>query len=106
MNVDFTPLFEALISLTVALVTIFLLPWLRKKYGTEKTNEILRWVGIFVRAAEQVYNESGMGEKKKEYVLTRLKEKGFTVDVEELDSMIEAAVLELNREAAALGEAG
>lgn len=106
MNVDLTPLFEALISLTVALVTIFLLPCLRKKYGTEKTNEILRWVGIFVRAAEQVYNESGMGEKKKEYVLARLKEKGFTVDVEELDSMIEAAVLELNREAAALGEAG
>lgn len=99
---DLTPLFEALIALAVALVTAFLIPWLRKKYGAEKTSEILRWVDIFVRAAEQLYTDTGMGQQKKDYVLMRLEAKGYSVDPAALDSMIEAAVLEINREAAIL----
>lgn len=95
---DLTELFNALIALAAALITGFLIPWLRQKYGAEKTQELMRWVNIFVRAAEQIYNESGMGEAKKDYVLSRLREKGFTVDTVELDSMIEAAVHELNLE--------
>lgn len=105
MSIDLTPIFQALIALAAALVSTFLIPWLVKKYGTEKLNEVQRWVGIFVRAAEQIYTESGLGERKKAYVLAHLEDKGYVVDMEALDSMIEAAVLEINREAAQLKEA-
>lgn len=105
MSIDLTPIFQALIALAAALVSTFLIPWLVKKYGTEKLNEVQRWVGIFVRAAEQIYNESGLGEQKKAYVLARLEEKGYIIDMDEIDGMIEATVLEINREAALLKEA-
>ena len=102
MPIDLTPVFQALIALASALITAFLIPWLLQKHGAEKTKEALRWVDIFVRAAEQIYTETGMGDAKKDYVLSRLKEKGFTFDPTELDSLIEAAVHELNLQEALL----
>ena len=98
--IDITTIIQAVITVVVFVVGTFLLPWIRQKIGDGKTNELLRWVGIFVRAAEQIYNESGMGEQKKAYVLEKLQEKGYSLDLEVIDDMIEAAVLELNREAA------
>lgn len=96
--IDITTIIQAVITVVVFVVGTFLLPWIRQKIGDGKTNELLRWVGIFVRAAEQIYNESGMGEQKKAYVLEKLQEKGYSLDLEVIDDMIEAAVLELNRE--------
>lgn len=95
---DITNVIGAVITLVVFVIGAFLLPLLRQKLGTEQTNELLRWVAIFVRAAEQIFRESGMGEQKKAYVLDKLREKGYNVDMEAVDEMIEAAVLELNRE--------
>lgn len=99
--IDITTIIQAVITILVFVVSTFLLPWIRQKIGDGKTEELLRWVGIFVRAAEQIYNESGMGVQKKAYVLEKLQEKGYNLDLEAVDDMIEAAVLELNREAAA-----
>lgn len=96
--IDITFVVEAIITIVVFAVGAFLLPWLRQKIGDGKTDELLRWVGIFVRAAEQIYRESGMGEQKKAYVLTKLQEMGYTLDLEAIDDMIEAEVLKLNRE--------
>lgn len=95
---DITPVIKAVLTLCVFTVTAFLLPWLKQVVGDKKTAEILKWVQIFVKAAEQIYRESGMGEKKKAYVLKRLAEKGYNLDLDTVDDMIEAAVLELNRE--------
>ncbi len=44
-----------------------------------------------------IYTESGMGEQKKAYVLQYLNKKGFTLDYDTLDNLIENAVLVLNR---------
>ena len=52
---------------------------------------------IAVSAAEQIFKGSGRGEEKKQYVIAWLKERGFTVDENELDALIEAAVYELNQ---------
>jgi hypothetical protein len=98
---DITFIIEAVITIVVFVVGTYLIPWIKQKIGGEKTNELLRWVGIFVRAAEQIYRESGMGVQKKAYVVEKLQEKGYSLDMEAIDEMIEAAVLELNREAAA-----
>ena len=95
---DLTPIVNAVIALIAAIITTFLIPWIKSKIDAAKLAQIVEWVGIAVRAAEQIYNESGMGEKKKQYVLDFLAEKGFTLDPNSINAMIEAAVKELNIE--------
>ena len=93
---DLTPIVNAVIALIAAIITTFLIPWIKSKIDAAKLAQIVEWVGIAVRAAEQIYNESGMGEKKKQYVLDFLADKGFTLDPNSINAMIEAAVKELN----------
>ena len=95
---DLTALVNAAIKLIAAIVTTFLIPWIKSKIDAAKLAQIVEWVGIAVRAAEQIYNESGMGEKKKQYVLDFLASKGFTLDPDSINAMIEAAVKDLNIE--------
>lgn len=95
---DLTPIVNAVIALIAAIITTFLIPWIKGKIDAAKLAQIVEWVGIAVRAAEQIYNESGMGEKKKQYVLDFLANKGFTLDPDSINAMIEAAVKDLNIE--------
>lgn len=97
MNFDITPIVEAVIGLCVALVTGFVIPWVKNKIGTQGTENMLAWVSIAVKAAEQLYT-SADGAEKKRYVLNFLESKGLNVDEYELDNAIEAAVLELHAE--------
>ena len=43
-----------------------------------------------------IYTKSGMGQQKKAYVLEFLNNKGFTVDMDSIENLIESAVLDLN----------
>lgn len=95
---DLTPIVNAVIALIAAIITTFLIPWIKSKIDAAKLAQIVEWIGIAVRAAEQIYNESGMGEKKKQYVLDFLADKGFTLDPNSINAMIEAAVKNLNIE--------
>lgn len=101
MQIDLTNVIGATLTLCVFAVTAFLLPWIRNKLGAQKTEALIYWVKTFVQAAEQTFCDRGMGKEKKEYVLEKLREKGYTVDLNAIDAMIESAVLELNRAAAA-----
>ena len=93
---DITPIVIALVSMVFAIIGIFLIPFVKSKVGEEKFNEISKWVQIAVNAAEQIYNESGMGEVKKEYVLEFLKKRGITMDIDSVDALIESEVYKLN----------
>ena len=90
--IDITSIVNAVIALLAAVVSTFLVPWIKGKVEAQKLEKIVDWVTIAVSAAEQIYNESGMGEKKKQYVLDFLEDKGLTVDINSVDAMIEAAV--------------
>lgn len=90
--IDITSIVNAVIALLSAVVSTFLVPWIKGKVEAQKLEKIMDWVTIAVSAAEQIYNESGMGEKKKQYVLDFLEDKGLTVDINSVDAMIEAAV--------------
>lgn len=92
---DITPIIQAVLTLAVALITAFVIPWLKNKIGAQNMDEFMRWVQIAVAAAEQLY-ESTDGDEKKAYVVNFLASKGFKVDTEELDNAIESAVLELH----------
>jgi hypothetical protein len=51
------------------------------------------WVTVAVEAAEQIYTGSGRGAEKKAYVIDFLTEKGFKIDADSLDKLIEAPSL-------------
>lgn len=94
--IDITPIINALILLIAALITAFLIPWIRSKTTEQQRKEISDWVKIAVAAAEQLYKGAGRGAEKKEYVLEFLAQKGYAVDLSAIDAMIEAVVQQLN----------
>jgi N-acetyl-anhydromuramyl-L-alanine amidase AmpD len=55
-------------------------------------------VNIAVQAAEQIYNGRGRGAEKKAYVLEFLRSKGYTLDMESVENLIEAAVFALQKQ--------
>ena len=95
---DFTVLFEGIITVLVAVITIFVIPWLKSKISAEDLAEVMKWVKIAVQAAEMIYKESGMGKAKKAYVIEFLNDVGVSFDEQKIDNMIESAVLELKKE--------
>lgn len=95
-NIDYTELMQAIIALISVLITTFLVPLLKKKLSAEKLEELKKWVGIAVNAAEQLYG-SKTGQQKKEYVVAFLLSKGIVFDVDEVNAMIEAEVYKLTK---------
>lgn len=90
-------IFYVVLSIVSVLVTGVLVPLLKQMYGREKVLSIMEAVDLAVKAAEQIYKETGQGDLKKKYVLMRLNEQGFKVTEKDLDDMRRASVLELNR---------
>lgn len=95
MSYDITPIVQAFIALCAVVITSVVIPWVKAKYSNESVSEFLVWVDIAVRAAEQIYDSTDGAEKKK-YVLNLLDEHGYVIDGEQVDSAIEAAVLDLH----------
>ena len=99
---DMTKIIEAIITLLFALISVFVIPYVKKyiekKISQEDLKTILKWVMKAVKAAEQIYDETGMGEKKRKYVEEFLTEHNIVVDLDKLDVLIESAVYELKKE--------
>lgn len=93
--IDFTPVLQAIVGLCAAIITTFVVPYIKSKTTKEQQTQINEWVRIAVAAAEQVYEGPGKGDQKKAYVLTWLANHGIAIDEDRLDAMIEAAVYEL-----------
>lgn len=93
--VDLTQIIVAVLTLVISLITAFLIPYLKTKVSAEQLDTIKFWVNIAVEAAEMIYVGTGRGQEKKDYVVQFLNSKGFTLNVEEIENLIEAAVLEL-----------
>ena len=94
---DYTQIISAVIALISALVSAFLIPWIKTKIDADKLQTIRAYVEIGVKAAEQLYDATD-GPGKKAYVLSFLAEKGITFDSEVVDKLIEATVLQLHHE--------
>lgn len=94
--IDLTPIVNTVITLLAMLITTFLIPWIQTKATNEKLGQIEKWTKIAVEAAEMIYTESGMGEAKKAYVTNYLKKKGYDLDVDTVDALIESVVHQLN----------
>ena len=94
---DLTPIINAAAALMAALITAFVIPWIRRNTSQKDREEMLKWVEIAVAAAQQLYHRLD-GRERKDYVLEFLSRKGYNVDDQAVDNAIEAAVLKLHRE--------
>ena len=89
MNIDLTPIIQAIIALLAAIVTYKLIPWIKAKTTNEQQAMLSATVRTLVFAAEQIYG-AGKGAEKLDYVIAELQKKGFTAD----RAVVEAAVRE------------
>ena len=99
--IDITPIILAVIALLLAVLTVFVIPYLKSKMSKDEWEKLYSIVVIAVKAAEQVFKlshpEGGAGALKKQYVLQYLEALGYVVDTEEVNLMIENAVYEINQ---------
>jgi len=93
--IDLTPIFQALIALIAAIITCKVIPWLKANTTESQYAQMIAVTRTLVFAAEQLYGAGG-GEYKRDWVVDRLAERGYTVDV----NIIEAMVRELASEGA------
>lgn len=95
--IDLTPVLQAIVALTVSIITYKIIPFIKTKTNIKQQEEIKAWVEIAVSAAEQIFPGKGRGQDKKKYVISWLEGKGFKLDATTLDAMVESAVHDLNQ---------
>ena len=103
---DITNILLIIIIIAGAIITRFLVPYLKVRFSAEELNTIFALVKMAVDAAEQIFG-AGKGKEKKQFVIEYFKSKGYTLDTniisDELNAMIEAAVYKLNSKEASSG---
>ena len=94
MGFDLTPILQAAAVLLAAVITTFVVPYIKSRTTASQQSQINGWVKIAVAAVEQTCRDAKGAEKKKR-VLGWLYQHGIVVDEDQVDAMIEAAVYEL-----------
>lgn len=94
-NIDLTPIFQALIVLVAALITRYVVPWIKAKTTLDQRREIRDLVSILVFAAEKLYTGSGRGAEKLAWVQERLNAHGYKLDTDELVELVNAEIAKL-----------
>lgn len=87
--IDLTPIVQAVLAVLAALITAFVIPWIKAKATVQQRELLERGVKTAVFAAEQVYG-SGWGRDKMRYAEEYLRKRGYAVDID----LIEATVRE------------
>lgn len=104
-NIDLTPIFQALIVLVAALITRYVVPWIKAKTTLDQRREIRDLVSILVFAAEKLYTGSGRGAEKLAWVQERLNAHGYKLDTDELAELVNAEIKKLESTAPLMIEA-
>ena len=86
-QIDLMPLFQAVIALLASIVTAKLVPWIKQRTTADQQAKINSVTRTLVFADEQLYG-SGKGEEKLWYVKSKLAEKGYSVDLDAIESAV------------------
>lgn len=90
---------KLVVMVATALVTTYLIPWIKSHTDATKLYAVMRWAHEAVYAAEQIYG-AGTGEEKKKYAEMFLRKvvdaAHINVTDAELQTLIEAAVGQMN----------
>lgn len=93
---------EVVMAIVIILLSRYVIPYIKEITRSEKYAGLMEIVIVAVRAAEQTIRESGQGKIKKAqvvaFVSNWLRENGLDISEEELDRLIEAAVLNMKLE--------
>ena len=93
MNEVTFDILKLVVSIATAVVTLYLIPYLKSQTTTKQQEEVAKIVEIAVKAAEQTL---ASGTVKKNEVITFvtqwLTERGIKITDEQLDKLIESAV--------------
>lgn len=95
-NINLQPIISAVVALIAALITTFLIPYIKGKISKQQYDRLLEAVRIAVAAAEQLFTSPQSGADKKQYVQEFLAAQGYDVSDQEIDTMIEATVGKIN----------
>ena len=87
---------QVVLTIVSIIVTGVLIPLIKTKITKDKLEKAIVITEIAVKAAEQIFRESGQGPIKKKYVIDYLKRSGLNLTDEEINALIESAVKELN----------
>ena len=89
-----------LIPVLGAIITGYIIPLIKSNISANQLDEIIRWIGKAVAAAEVLFNVPKSGEQKREYVINFI-DKMFNVKKEvitkdQIRVLLEAAVKQMN----------
>lgn len=87
MNINLTPLIQAIIAVLAALITYKLIPWIKSKTTAQQQGNLQALIRVLVYAAEQIYG-AGNGPEKLDYVCAELRERGYEVDLSEIEAAV------------------
>lgn len=90
-----TKITELIVTIILALVSYYVIPWLKNKVGDDKYNLLVAFAETVVRSAEKIYTPEEWAVKKQyamEMVSDKAEELGLKLSVEEINAIIEGAV--------------
>lgn len=89
----------ALIPVLGAIITGFIVPFIKEKIGTERLAKYEYWASQAVKAAEMLWRESGSGADKKQYVVGFLNEmfnkNKVVITEQQIEILVESAVKQM-----------
>ena len=97
---DITVILELIVKLIFAVLTIFVVPKLKalisEKVAESNQREIIQWVELAVKAAEEA-ERAGLIDKKAKYTyaLNFLEKRGVTFDPDTMQALIDSSCWEL-----------
>lgn len=90
-----TKIVEALVTIILALVSAYVIPWIKNRVGEDKYNLLVSFAETVVRSAEKIFTPE-QWEQKKEYAVDMVLEKsnslGLKIGIDEINAIIEGAV--------------
>ena len=87
MNINLTPILQAIIGLLAALISYRLIPWIKARTTATQRENIRAGVRIAICAAEQIYG-AGKGAEKFDHALKWLHEQGYDVCKEDIEAAV------------------
>ena len=94
VKIDLTGIVQAVIALASAIITAYIVPWIKSRTAAQQQAYIRAMVNTAVYAAEQIYGAGG-GAEKLEYAERWLAERGVKLETEKTRALIEAEVYRL-----------
>jgi hypothetical protein len=95
----FVKIILAIISICGALVTAYVIPFIKSKISSTELNKLFEYVKIAVRCAEQIYTVEQWQEKKEyvmNYVMNIMNEKlHIELSYDQIDTIVEGIVNEV-----------